>query len=84
MQQQSNVPLNQTHARGKVLAGVLPTLADRLKIDGAASRTISVMLKEVREIAVTCQAAVPKVENGMIRNLLRHITEAATKAKDSA
>jgi len=84
MTQQPNVPLNFTHAQRKVLADVLPTLADRLKIDEAASRTIHFTLKEVREIAAKCQAAVPKAENGMIRNSLRHITEAVTKAIENS
>jgi hypothetical protein len=83
-QQPSNIPLNLTHAQRKVLAGVLPSLADRLKIDEAASRTVQFTLKEVREIAAKCQAAVPKAENGMVRNSLRHITEAAAKAIDNS
>ena len=59
-QEEPNVPLNLTHAQRKVLAEVLPTLADRLKIDEAASRTISFTLKELQEIAAKCEAAVPK------------------------
>jgi hypothetical protein len=83
-QQPSNIPLNLTHAQRKVLAGVLPSLADRLKIDEATSRTISFTLKEVREIAAKCKAAVSKAENGMIRNSLRHITDAAVKALENS
>ena len=75
----STVPLNLTYAQRKVLAGVLPVLAVRLKIDEAASRTISFTLKEVREIAAKCQAAQPKA-HGMVRNSIRHITEASAKA----
>ena len=72
-------PLNLTHAQRKVLADVLPALADRLKTTEAASRTIHFTLKEVREIAAKCQAALPKA-SGMVRNSIRHITEAAAKA----
>jgi hypothetical protein len=79
MKQQPNVPLTLTHAQRKVIATVLPALADRLKIDEAASRTISFTLKELREIAAKCKAAQPKA-HGMVRNSLRHITEAAAKA----
>jgi hypothetical protein len=84
MTQHPNIAVNLTHAQRKVLAEVLPALADRLKIDEAASRTISFTLKEVREIAIRCKAAVPNVENGMVRNSLRHITEAAANAIDNS
>jgi hypothetical protein len=84
MQRNQNIPLNLTHAQRKVLAGVLPALAERLKIDEAAFRTISFSLKELREIDAKCQSAVPKAKNGMIRNSLRHITEAATKAIETS
>lgn len=80
MIQQPNIPMNLTHAQRKVLASQIAALADRLKTDEVASRTISFTLKEVREIAAKCKAAVPKAENGMVRNSLRHITEAAVKA----
>ena len=83
-QQPPNIPLNLTHAQRKVLATVLPALADRLKTTEAASRTISFTLKEVREIADKCKAATPKAENGMIRNSLRHIAVAAAKAIDNS
>jgi len=84
MKQQSNIPLNLTHAQRKVLAGIFPTLADRLKINEATSRTILFTLKEVREIATKCQTAVSKADNGMIRNSLRHISEAAAKAIENS
>jgi len=84
MKQQPNISMNLTHAQRKVLANILPALADRLKIDEAASRTISFTSKEIKEIAAKCKAAVPKAQNGMIRNSLRHITEAAIKAIDNS
>lgn len=73
------IPVNLTHAQRKVLAEILPTLAERLKLNEAASRTISFTAKELHEIVAKCKAA-PKPSNGMIRNSLRHITEAAAKA----
>ncbi len=78
-----DIPLNLTHAQRKVLAAVLPTLADRLKIDEAASRTISFTFQELGDIAAKCQVAVPTAKNGMVRNSLRHITETATKALET-
>jgi hypothetical protein len=84
MKQAPNVPLNLTHAQRKVLADVLPALADRLKVNEAASRTIPFTSKELREIAAKCKSAVSKAENGMVRNSLRHITEAATKAIENS
>lgn len=79
MKQQPNVPLNLTHAQRKVLADILPALADRLKIAEVGSRTVHFKLKEVREIAAKCQTTLPKT-SGMVRNSIRHITEAAAKA----
>ena len=79
----STIPLNLTHAQRKVLAGVVPALADRLKTDEAASRTISSTTKESNEVAAKCKAA-PKPTNGMVRNSLRHITEAAAKAIENS
>ncbi len=83
MKQEPHVPLNLTHAQRKVLAEILPALADRAKTTEAASRTVHFTMKEVREIAAKCRAAVPKAENGMVRNSLRHITETATKALET-
>jgi uncharacterized protein YwqG len=83
MTQQPNVPLNLTHAQRKVLAGILPALADRLKTDEPASRTVPFTMKEVREIAAKCQAAVPQA-HGTVRNSLRHIAEAAAKAIETS
>ena len=73
-------PLNLTHAQRKVLASVLPALADRLNLGEAASRTISFTLKELREIAAKCKAGMPKATNVMVRNSLRHIMGRAYQA----
>ena len=83
MKQQPNVPLNLTHAQRKVLADVLSALAERLKIDEAASRTIQFTLKELREVAGKCKTALPQA-SGTVRSSLWHITEAATKAIENS
>lgn len=75
--------VNLTHAQRKVLADVLPALADRLKTAEAASRTIHFTLKEVGEIAAKCQTRIPRAR-GAVRNSLRHITEAAAKAIENS
>ena len=76
----STFPLNLTHAQRKVIADVLPTLTNRLKIDEAAARRISLTLAEMDEITAKCKAAEPKASNGMVRNSFRHVVEAATDA----
>lgn len=84
MTQHPNIPVNLTHAQRKVLADLLPKLADRLKVNEAASKTIHFTVVEVKEITAKCKAKVPKAENGMVRNSLRHITEAAAKAIENS
>ena len=76
----STFPLTLTHAQRKVIATVLPALADRLNLGEAASRTVSFTLKELREIAAKCKAGMPKATNGMVRNSLRHIMGRAYQA----
>ena len=61
MKYQPDVPLNLTHAQRKVLAGVLPALADRLKTGEAASRTISFTLKEAGRSPPSARPQCPKL-----------------------
>ena len=73
-----NVLLSQ--AQRKVVADLLPKLADRLKLDQTNPRTIPFTSKELESIRVKAEAARPNAQNGMIRNSLRHVVDAVTKA----
>lgn len=69
-----------TAAQRKVVADLLPTLADRMKLDEKNPRTISFTAKELETIKSKAEAARPHAQNGMIRNSLRHVGDAVTKA----
>lgn len=69
-----------TQAQRKVVADLQPKLADRLKLDEKNPRTISFTSKELESIRKKAEAARPHAENGMIRNSLRHVVDAVTKA----
>jgi hypothetical protein len=75
---QHSVPL--TAAQRKVVADLLPELAVRLNLEGKNSRTISFTVNELQTIQQKAQEAIRHAETGMIRNSLRHIIEATTKA----
>jgi hypothetical protein len=78
MKSSHNVLLTQ--AQRKVVADLLPKFADRLKLDEKNPRTIPFTVKELESIRVKAEAAQPHAENGMIRNSLRHVVDAVTKA----
>lgn len=69
-----------TEAQRKAIAGILPKLADRLKLDEKNSRTISLPLDELQTIHLKAEQAIPKADTGMRRNSLRCIADATTKA----
>jgi hypothetical protein len=69
-----------TAAQRKVVAALLPTFAERLKLDEKNPRTISFTPKELESIREKAEAARPHAENGMKRNSLRHVVDAVTKA----
>jgi hypothetical protein len=69
-----------TAAQRQVVADLLPTLADRLKLDEKNPRTISFTAKELETIRQKAEVARPHAQNGMIRNSLRHVADAVTKA----
>lgn len=75
---QINISLTQSQRR--VIADLFPTLADRLKLDEKNPRTISFTNEEVELIRHQADAARPHAKTGMIRNSLRHVVDAATKA----
>ena len=75
-----NSPLNLTHARRRLVAELIPSLADRLKTDEVASRTIRFTATELRQIIAKCKTAMPKADKCKIRDALEHIVEAAAEA----
>jgi hypothetical protein len=73
-----------TQAQRKVIADLLPELADRLKLDEKNPRTISFTAKELEAIRDKAEAARPHATTGMIKNSLRHVVEAVTKALEES
>lgn len=73
-----------TAAQRKVVADLLPKLADRLKLDEKNPRTISFSAKELETIQEKAKAARPHAPNGMIRNSLRHVVDAVSKALEES
>ncbi|MCH7688732.1 MAG: plasmid pRiA4b ORF-3 family protein, partial [Planctomycetes bacterium] len=69
-----------THAQRKVVAELMPELADRLLLDTSNQRTLPFTLDELQTMQQKAHEAIRHAENGMIRNSLRHIIEATTKA----
>lgn len=78
MQTTHNILLTLTQR--KVVADLLPKLADRLKLDEKNSRTISFTSKELESIREKAEAARSHAETGMIQNSLRHTVDAVSKA----
>jgi hypothetical protein len=73
-----------TQAQRKVVADLLPRFADRLKLDEKYSRTISFTSKELESIRQEAEAARSHADTGMIRNSLRHVVDAVTKALEES
>lgn len=73
-----------TAAQRKVIADLLPKLADRLKLDEKNSRTIFFTTKEIESIQQKSKVARSRAKDGMIRNSLRHIVDAVTKALEAS
>lgn len=76
--------ISLTQAQRKVVADLLPTLADRLKLDEKNPRTITFTAKELESIRLKAEAARSHADTGMIRNSLRHVVDAITKALDDS
>ncbi|TWU08367.1 Plasmid pRiA4b ORF-3-like protein [Stieleria varia] len=79
-----SINISFTLSQRKVVADLLPKLADRLKLDEKNPRTISFTPKELESIRDKAEAARPHAENGMIRSSLRHVVDAVTKTLEEA
>ncbi|MFT5325672.1 MAG: hypothetical protein ACI8P0_003544 [Planctomycetaceae bacterium] len=73
-----------TQAQRKVVADLFPDLTDRLKLAEKNPRTISFTTKELESIRDKTNAARSHADNGMIRNSLRHVVDAITKALEES
>ena len=73
-----------TAAQRKVVAELMPELADWLLLDTQNQRTLPFTLDELQSIQQKAHEAIHHAETGMIRNSLRHIIEATTKAIDDS
>ena len=84
MSPRSSLFILLTQTQRIVTAELLPTLADRLKLEEKNSRKICFTSEELTTIRQTAESARQRSDNGMKRNSLRHVADAATKAlKDS-
>ncbi len=73
-------PLRLTGAQRKAVAEQLPDLRPRLLLDQSNQRTLQFTLDEMKKIAQTARAAVPKAQTGAEHNSLRHVVDAAEQA----
>ena len=69
-----------TQAQRKVVAGLVPKLVGRLKLNEKNARTISLTAKELEAIREKAEVALEHAENGMRRNSLRHVVNAIANA----
>lgn len=73
-----------TAAQRKAVAELIPELADRLLLDSSNQRTLPFTLVELQSLQQKAHEAIRHAETGMIRNSLRHIIEATSKAIDDS
>src|SRR5262249_41778539 len=77
-----HVPVRLTQAQRKVVAEIVPELADHLKLGEKPQRTIRFTLAELKAIKEKAGEAVRHAGTGMKRNSLRHVTDLAVQALD--
>jgi hypothetical protein len=70
-------PVKLTQAKRKLVAQVVPELADRLKLDERNLRTIPFTLAELRAVKEKAGKAMPQANTGTMRNSLRRVTDLA-------
>jgi hypothetical protein len=69
-----------TRAQRKIVAGIIPELAGRLKLDEPNLRTIEFTRAELQEIKTKAELAVGQAGMGMVRNSLRLVADLTTEA----
>jgi hypothetical protein len=75
-------PVRLTQAQRKVVAEIVPELADRMKLDQQNQRTVQFTLAELKAIKERAGKAVRTAGTGTVRNSLRHVTDLAAQALD--
>jgi len=75
-------PPRLTQAQRKVVAEIVPELANRLKLDERNQRTIPFTLAELKTIKEKAGRAMRQASTGMVRNSLRHVTDLTSQALD--
>lgn len=73
-------PVRLTQAQRKVVAEIVPELAERLILDERNQRTIPLTLAELKAIKAKAGAAHRQATTGMVRNSLRHVTDLTAQA----
>jgi hypothetical protein len=73
-----HVPVRLTQAQRRVIAQIIPGLADRLKLDERNQRAIQFTLAELRAVQEKVGGAVRHAITGWEENSLRHVLDAAT------
>ncbi len=73
-----------TLAQRRVIADLLPKLADRLKLVEKNSRTITFTIKELESIRQKAEAARSHAKDGMKRHSLGHVVDAIAKALEDS
>jgi hypothetical protein len=75
-------PVKLTQAQRKVVAEIVPELADRLNVNGKPQRTFQFTLVELQAIKQKAETAMRRISKGMVLNSLRHVTDLTTQAID--
>ncbi|QDT48926.1 Plasmid pRiA4b ORF-3-like protein [Symmachiella dynata] len=73
-----------THAQRRVVGELMPHLADQLLLDTSNQRTLAFALEELEAIQQKAHEAIRHAANGIVRNSLRHIIDATTKAIENS
>jgi hypothetical protein len=68
-----HIPVKLTRAQRKVVAEIVPALADRLKLNERNQRTIEFSLAELKAIKEKAGKAIRHASTGMVHNSLRHV-----------
>src|ERR1700733_12785366 len=75
-------PVKLTHTQRKIVAEIVPELADRLKLDETPVRTIQFTAVELQLMREKAESAMRRSSKGMVRNSLHLIEDLASKAID--
>ena len=73
-------PVRLTLAQRIVVAGVFPTLSERLRLDEPNQRVVSLTLDELKVIRKGVAPAIRHADSGMKRTSLRHVLYITSKA----